>query len=169
MLYRIVLYWCYIIAGHCFFCWCYALDVVAKLCFVRVLYVECCRLIVFLIGSLFFFASAVRKMLSVHRVFYLAPKPCFVLAQVRKLAMGTRMKRFRELLPGLNADKLFKDFPQVVMMDLKKVTFIRFRGRQKIGFGQLWPALVSFFWEVLTFSVVRVVRVGGKKAAFGKC
>lgn len=36
--------------------------------------------------------------------------------------MGTRMKRFRELLPGLNADKLFKDFPQVVMMDLKKVS-----------------------------------------------
>lgn len=37
--------------------------------------------------------------------------------------MGTRIKRFRELLPGLNEDKLFKDFPQVVMMDLKKVSF----------------------------------------------
>lgn len=41
---------------------------------------------------------------------------------MRKLATGKRMKRFRELLPGLNPDKLFTDYPHVVMMDLKKVT-----------------------------------------------
>lgn len=43
--------------------------------------------------------------------------------QVRKLATGKRLKRFRELLPGLDSDRLFRDYPKVVIMDLKKVQY----------------------------------------------
>lgn len=42
-------------------------------------------------------------------------------AQVRKLATGYRVKRFKELLPGLDTETLFTDYPKVLMMDLKKV------------------------------------------------
>lgn len=35
--------------------------------------------------------------------------------------MANRIKKFKELLPGLKTDRLFTDYPQVVMMDLKKV------------------------------------------------
>lgn len=31
------------------------------------------------------------------------------------------MKRFKELLPGLDTKTLFTDYPKVLMMDLKKV------------------------------------------------
>ncbi|CAM9221249.1 unnamed protein product, partial [Sphacelaria rigidula] len=41
--------------------------------------------------------------------------------QVRKLATGQRLKKFRQLLPGLNTDRLFTDYPNVLMLDLKKV------------------------------------------------
>lgn len=43
--------------------------------------------------------------------------------QVRKLATGYRLKRFKELLPGLDTETLFTDFPKVLLMDLKKVKF----------------------------------------------
>lgn len=42
--------------------------------------------------------------------------------QVRKLATGYRLKRFKELLPGLDTDTLFTDYPKVLLMDLKKVS-----------------------------------------------
>lgn len=42
-------------------------------------------------------------------------------AQVRKVATGYRVKRFKELLPGLDTETLFTDYPKVLMMDLKKV------------------------------------------------
>ncbi|CAM9149560.1 unnamed protein product [Ectocarpus sp. 13 AM-2016] len=41
--------------------------------------------------------------------------------QVRKLATGYRLKRFKELLPGLDTETLFTDYPNVLLMDLKKV------------------------------------------------
>eukprot|EP00903_Cladosiphon_okamuranus_P008396 g8072.t1 len=41
--------------------------------------------------------------------------------QVRKVATGYRIKRFKELLPGLDTKTLFTDYPKVLMMDLKKV------------------------------------------------
>lgn len=37
------------------------------------------------------------------------------------MATGYRVKRFKELLPGLDAETLFTDYPKVLMMDLKKV------------------------------------------------
>ncbi|CBJ31071.1 expressed unknown protein [Ectocarpus siliculosus] len=41
--------------------------------------------------------------------------------QVRKLATGYRLKRFKELLPGLDTETLFTEYPNVLLMDLKKV------------------------------------------------
>ncbi|CAM9638144.1 unnamed protein product, partial [Hapterophycus canaliculatus] len=43
--------------------------------------------------------------------------------QVRKLATGYRLKRFKDLLPGLETETLFTDYPNVLLMDLKKVSF----------------------------------------------
>ncbi|CAM9803218.1 unnamed protein product, partial [Discosporangium mesarthrocarpum] len=40
--------------------------------------------------------------------------------QVRKLATGQRLKRFREVLPGLDTERLFADYPKIVLMDLRK-------------------------------------------------
>lgn len=44
--------------------------------------------------------------------------------QVRKVATGPRRKDFFKLLPGVDVDKVFSDYPKVFMMDLKKVLFI---------------------------------------------
>lgn len=41
---------------------------------------------------------------------------------MRKLATGYRLKRFKELLPGLDTETLFTDYPNVLLMDLKKVS-----------------------------------------------
>lgn len=46
---------------------------------------------------------------------------------MRKLATGYRLKRFKELLPGLDTDTLFTDYPKVLLMDLKKVDTRRLR------------------------------------------
>ena len=44
-----------------------------------------------------------------------------IYVQVRKVATGYRVKRFKELLPGLDTETLFTHHPKVLMMDLKKV------------------------------------------------
>ncbi|CAN0592544.1 unnamed protein product, partial [Ectocarpus sp. 12 AP-2014] len=44
----------------------------------------------------------------------LATNAC-INVQVRKLATGYRLKRFKELLPGLDTERLFTEYPNVLL------------------------------------------------------
>lgn len=64
--------------------------------------------------------------------------------------MARRLERFSELLPELNTDRLFTDFPNIVLMDLKKVEPGPARPEGRAGNG-----------IVVGFGAVRAAPVAG--------
>ncbi|CAM9571701.1 unnamed protein product, partial [Choristocarpus tenellus] len=63
--------------------------------------------------------------------------------QVRKLATGQRLKKYLEVLPGLDTDLLFRKYPKIILMDIRKFEERVDALRNFLGGGDMAKAISS--------------------------